>query len=76
MSQITVTLDAQLEQQLITLAAKVNLSLDTLIGGLLSQRLNNGWSTSVVNLVGAWSDDNAIQSVQPVNGSDTPRESL
>jgi hypothetical protein len=63
MSQITINLDDQLEQRLISMAAKVNLSLDRFVANLLEQRVNNGWRPETASLVGAWAADEAIQLV-------------
>jgi hypothetical protein len=76
MSQITIHIDDQLELKLISMATKVNFSLDRFVANLLEQRVNNGWSPITASLVGAWAADEAIQLVQPVNSVEVHRESL
>ncbi len=76
MSQITIHLDDRLEQQLMSLASQVNLSIDKLIANLLTQRINHGWSASTLSLVGAWADDDAIQPVPVSSDQDSHRENL
>ncbi len=76
MSQITINIDDQLEQRLLNMATKVNLSLDRFVANLLEQRVNNGWSPLTASLVGAWAADESIQLVQPMNSVDAHRETL
>lgn len=76
MSQITINIDDQLEQRLLNMATKVNLSLDRFVANLLEQRVNNGWSPVTASLVGAWAEDEAIQLVQPMSSVDAHRETL
>jgi len=76
MSQITIHIDDQLEQRLISMATKVNLSLDRFVSNVLEQRVNNGWSPVTASLVGAWATDEAIELVQPVSNGEAHRESL
>jgi hypothetical protein len=76
MSQITLYLDKQTEQQLRLKAKRSGLSLSKWAAIMLKERAKAEWSEELKQLAGCWPDFDEAETVRERLGDDVQREPL
>jgi len=74
MSQVTIYINNDLEQQVKKLASSLNLSISKFISNTLEQKINNEWDSNIKHLSGSWSDFPDLNEIRVDKTEDIKRE--
>ena len=73
MGQVTIYLDAEVEQKVRAAAKSQNMSLSRWISSLLREKTADEWPASIRQLVGAWRTFPTAEEIRSGEGTDIPR---
>ena len=76
MGQVTIYLDNELEQKMMTAAQAAHLSKSKWIACIIEQHITDEWPESISQLSGSWADFPSIDEIRSDMTNDAPRESL
>lgn len=78
MSQITLTLDEEVEAIVYQMADAENIAPDLWLSQFIKQQVkqHKGWSPEVKALAGSWADFPNLDEIRSAQGNDAERESL
>ncbi len=76
MSQVTIYLESDLQEQVKTTAQKSGASLSKWISSLIKKELDSNWPQSIRSLSGTWGDFPSIKQIKTCKGTDIPRLKL
>ena len=76
MGQVTIYLEADIEQKMVEAAKSAHLSKSKWIAELIQEKVANEWPQSVVDLAGSWDDFPALDDMRSKQGKDADRETF
>ncbi|WP_435979977.1 hypothetical protein [Psychrobacter sp. DM4] len=78
MSQITLTLDEEVEAIVYQMANSENIAPDLWLSQFVKRQVkqHQGWSPEVKALAGSWADFPSLDEIHDTQGNDAERESL
>ena len=74
MGQVTIYLEEDIEQRMVTAAKSAQLSKSKWIAKLIQEKVANEWPQSVVDLAGSWEEFPTIDEIRTNIGKDVNRE--
>lgn len=78
MSQVTIYLPNELEQKIKSAAKTSSLSLSKWITQIIEEKISGEWSQDIIELAGAWGDDEfpTLEEIRASYTTDVEREEL
>lgn len=78
MSQVTIYLPNELEQKIKRAAKTSSLSLSKWITQIIEEKISGEWSQDIIELAGAWGDDDfpTLEEIRASYTTDVEREEL
>ncbi len=76
MGQVTIYLEDEIEQQMISAAKSAQLSKSKWIASVIKEKVANEWPQSVIDLAGSWKDFPSIDDIRKNKGKDVSREEM
>ncbi len=78
MSQVTIYLNNELEEKMKRAAKASSLSLSKWITQLIEEKISEEWSQDIIELAGAWEDDDfpTLEEIRGTYSVDAEREEL
>ncbi len=76
MGQVTIYLEEDIEQKMVSAAKSAQLSKSKWIAKIIQDKVVNEWPQSVVELAGSWEDFPNIDDIRKNEGEDSNREVL
>ncbi len=76
MGQVTIYIDKETEEKMISSAKVANVSKSKWVSDVIREKVAMEWPLSVKELAGAWQDFPAIEELRSGDGKDVRRETL
>ena len=76
MGQVTIYLEEDIENKMVTAAKSAHLSKSKWIARLIQEKMANEWPQSMVDLAGSWEDFPSIDDIRSNAGKDANREEM
>lgn len=74
MGQVTIYLEDEIEQKMISAAKAAHLSKSKWIAHLIKSKVSSEWPESFVEMAGSWNDFPSLEEIREGLGEDAPRE--
>ncbi len=76
MGQVTIYLEEDVEQKMVDAAKSAQISKSKWVSRLIQDKVANEWTSSVIELAGAWENLPTIDEIRKSEGKDANREAL
>lgn len=76
MGQVTIYLEAEVEEKMRAAAKAMNTSLSQWTANIIKEKTADVWPESVKELAGVWSDFPTLKEIRSSIGEDVPRETF
>jgi len=76
MGQVTIYIDKETEEKMISSAKAANVSKSKWVSDVIREKVATEWPASIKELAGAWEDFPTVDELRSGDGKDVRRESL